>query len=308
MIGRQRLESGAADRKRPRPLQHFLLTNFNVRLGWRKDARGAPVLTEEWMEHRWPLFETFCLPSVRGQSLQRFQWLVRLDASTADHHRQRFQWLIAGMPNVIPLWGGESFRTAIDRLLDPPTELVLTTRLDNDDALHRDALARVQGSVSDFVPEFLNFPNGYRFVRADGQLYGVRHASNPFLSLVERVSRGPATRALRRSLPAPVLDRLDRVDGSRRLQAIGGPVHEVVRTALRAVLGTPLLTVRCIDHNRATDVAPVRQLGGEPAWVQVSHERNLDPTEGSGQQSPTEELAAAFNIRLPVGFTHGGRG
>ena len=104
------------------------------------------------------------------------------------------------------------------------------------------------------------------------------------------------------------LDLLGRVDASRRLQSTWGPLHRAFRTLLRAVLGAPLLTVRCVDHNHAADVAPVRQLGGEPAWLQVVHERNRDSAGGSGQPCRAEGLEAAFGIRLPVGPARGAGG
>ena len=60
--------------------QHFLLTNFNVRLPkFSQDGNGLSVLTEEWLEHRLMLFERFCLPSVLGQTNLGFTWLVRYD-------------------------------------------------------------------------------------------------------------------------------------------------------------------------------------------------------------------------------------
>ena len=96
------------------------------------------------MEHRWRLFEAFCLPSVQCQTAARFRWLVRFDPATPEAHRQRFRRLTAGMTNVSPLWRAEPFSAAIGALLDPSAELLLTTRLDNDDALHRTAMARIR--------------------------------------------------------------------------------------------------------------------------------------------------------------------
>ena len=46
-------------------LQHFILTRFNILL-WRKDKSGSPVRSREWLEHRFSLFERFCLPSLMG--------------------------------------------------------------------------------------------------------------------------------------------------------------------------------------------------------------------------------------------------
>ena len=93
------------------------------------------------------------------------------------------------MTNVSPLWRAEPFSAAIGALLDPSAELLLTTRLDNDDALDRTAMAGIRAAVGDVVPEFLNFPEGFGLILTEGQPRIVRytHRGDPFLSLVERV-------------------------------------------------------------------------------------------------------------------------
>jgi hypothetical protein len=280
-------------------LEHFVLTNFNVRLGWSRDVHGVPVLTEAWMEQRWELFETFCLPSIRAQTSQRFRWLIRFDPSTPSHHRDRFRRLTADLPNVVPLWRAESFRAAICRCLDYSTDVVLTTRLDNDDALRREALAWVQAAVGTAYPEFINFTNGCRLVRADGRLVRASHPSNPFLSLAERMPATGVARRVWRVLPMRVLDVLVRADPSPRLQAVAGPLRPVVRRLLRLLLGPPLLTARCINHNHARKVAAVRQVSGEPAWLQVVHERNAQLRAGSGRPCPSRDLEVMFGLRWP---------
>lgn len=47
-------------------LQHFLLTRFNLLL-WRQDKEGGKVRTTKWLEHRFLLFEKYCLPSIKNK-------------------------------------------------------------------------------------------------------------------------------------------------------------------------------------------------------------------------------------------------
>jgi hypothetical protein len=303
--------SGAGVRPAPDPvtvpdgLPHFLLTNFNVRRGWTRDVHGTAVLTEEWLEHRWQLFETFCLPSVRGQSRQRFHWLVRFDPATPERHRERFRRLTGDMPNVTPLWHAEPFSATILRLLDRSAARLLTTRLDNDDALHRDALPRVQDAVGATCPEFLNLTNGYRLVRPEGRLVRMAHASNPFLSLVEPV---PA-RWVGRTPPVALLALAAWLERSRPVRRLARLLPRAFRARRGLLLRRPLLTVRCISHNHAAEIAPVRQLGGAPAWLQVVHERNARATAGSWSTgigpAGSVECLSAFGVRLPGGADAG---
>ena len=61
---------------------HFILTRFNVKKMWSQDKRGNKVLTDEWLSHRFKLFENYCLPSIVNQENKNFIWLVYFDQDT----------------------------------------------------------------------------------------------------------------------------------------------------------------------------------------------------------------------------------
>ena len=71
-----------------RLLQHFILTRFNLLL-WNKDKEGNKVRTMEWLEHRFALFENYCLPSIKNQTCQEFVWIVLFDSTTPDIFKNR---------------------------------------------------------------------------------------------------------------------------------------------------------------------------------------------------------------------------
>ena len=225
---------------------HFILTNFNVPLpGFDRDRDGQPVRTAEWLEHRLDLFERFCLPSVMGQTCQRFTWLVRYDDAAPGAHGRLDRYAGYGNLRIVP--AELRFRTFIPSMLPRGTQYVVTTRLDNDDALHCQAIADIQAAIKPQEAEFLNFPFGYTYSVPDNRFGLNERHSNAFISLVERVT-------------------------DRRLR-----------------------TARCINHNRAAEVARVRQLDTQPRWVQVIHERNLDNSL-QGTETTLQGVERAFNI------------
>jgi hypothetical protein len=65
---------------------------------------------------------------------------------------------------------------------------LITTRIDNDDAIAVDHLKNVQAKFQHQNREFVEFPLGIQSFR--GHLYSVYWPSNPFLSLIERVRDG----------------------------------------------------------------------------------------------------------------------
>lgn len=165
-------------------MQHFVLTRFNIA----SPGREAPIRnTPGWLTRRFELFETYCLPSMAGQDVQDFCWLIYFDEQTPEQFRQR----IRAAQAIVPFHAVyvETFRASlaahdIAARLDPSSTRVLTTRLDNDDAVSHDFLARIRNAAAT-LPDgtMLNFSEGVALRK--GRLYSARDESNPFTSLIE---------------------------------------------------------------------------------------------------------------------------
>lgn len=160
--------------------EHFLLTRFNVRLNW---AKREP--TQDWLRRRIELFERFCLPSVRGQSVQDFRWLVFFDPQSPRFLKERIErW--RKYPNFRPYFTDAFNSNLVSQAVSEQSaaEFVITSRLDNDDAISRDFIERVQENFNGQELEFINFLFGYSFKR--GRVYRVKFTSNSFISLIEK--------------------------------------------------------------------------------------------------------------------------
>jgi Putative rhamnosyl transferase len=158
---------------------HLVLTRFNVR--WLIGPHDT-----DWLAHRFDLFDRYCYPSVQGQTDQDFRWLVFFDEETPEPFRSRID-RYAEWPVFTPVFIGrpssEIYDGAIAAHAGTADQLV-TTRLDNDDAIARDFVARVRSAVRPGVREFLNLPAGYVWHR--GRLYRHQHRANAFITLAER--------------------------------------------------------------------------------------------------------------------------
>ncbi|HET6953716.1 MAG TPA: glycosyltransferase [Acidimicrobiales bacterium] len=157
---------------------HLVLTRFNVR--WIIGPHDT-----DWLAHRFDLFDRYCFPSVHGQTSHDFRWLVFFDEDTPEPFRSRIA-DYARWPVFTPVFIGrpssEVYDGAIAAHLDGADHLI-TTRLDNDDAIGRDFVARVRTAARPGPREFLNLPVGY--VWHKGRLYRHEHPSNAFISLAE---------------------------------------------------------------------------------------------------------------------------
>ncbi|MBN1950330.1 MAG: hypothetical protein JW801_03950 [Bacteroidales bacterium] len=174
--------------------QHFLITRFNLRTHtWDTDKNSQKLRTEEWMEHRIKYFEKFCMPSVIDQSVKNFIWLVYFDTDTSPPYRVLARTWEQSFPNlrVHFIDGFECLPSSLVEDIDQytPAECshVITTRLDNDDCLHQDALKTIQQQFAgqDFM--LIDLVNGYRLQIEPGIKLGrIYKEWSPFLSLIER--------------------------------------------------------------------------------------------------------------------------
>jgi hypothetical protein len=169
-------------------IQHFLLTNFDVLVSERRDGMRNLVRTEEWYEERFVLFETFCLPSVAAQTTSDFTWLIRHGRNTPPEWLRRLRRAREHVDCEL-VHEGETSAGAVGARLAPSAKRVVTTRLDNDDAIRRDFLEAVRAAAGP-APEFLNLPYGYRVDFPFGDIRRHCDLSNMFLSLVEDPAAG----------------------------------------------------------------------------------------------------------------------
>lgn len=165
----------------PRWFEHFVLTRFNPALPG--DARG---LDPDWLSHRMQLFERVCIPSLVRQTCQDFTWLVFCDRRTPPVTSLRLRALARdGHFEVVWCDGAFDDRTAAVAVEERVSDVthVLTTRLDNDDALAPDFVANLQQRLVPHDRCFVNFPYGLQL--AGGQTYARVYLGSPFLSLLE---------------------------------------------------------------------------------------------------------------------------
>ena len=125
-------------------VQHFLITRFNLKLKeWKTTKQGESVLSETWLTNRFELFKTYCLPSVKQQTNQNFKWLVCFDSETPDVFKAAINQMAASYSNFQPLYidgftdALEAITKTITSYLSASDTHIITTRLDNDDAVHK---------------------------------------------------------------------------------------------------------------------------------------------------------------------------
>lgn len=128
-------------------ISHVLLTRFNL------PTPGVESLIrakDGWLRDRQALFERYCLPSVKYQSEPNFDWIIYFDIESPEWLKRRIAELSAD-GTFVPL-----FRQAVPhaQLVQDVEEVVgrragvlLTTNLDNDDAISTDFVARLQAAV-----------------------------------------------------------------------------------------------------------------------------------------------------------------
>jgi hypothetical protein len=174
---------------------HYLVTRFNVPFsGPAPEFFSGMTLSPEWMARRIRLFSDYCAPSVAGQTSMAFTWLIYLDPETDRTDIVRVR---AAIPANVRV----EFRYVSDyaMLLEDlraysracGTEYVITSRLDNDDAIGREFIERVQAAFQPSHGVILNFLGGLYYDPSARLLTHHRHKlRNSFTSLGERLAPG----------------------------------------------------------------------------------------------------------------------
>lgn len=176
--------------------QHVLITRFNLRLEeWNTTKHGDAILSEKWLAHRFELFETYCLPSVKQQTNQNFIWLVCFDTQTPLAFQQRISELSIAYPNFKPIYINgnlhfhEAIKKSINSFLKENNTHIITTRLDNDDAIHKDFISSIQKAFQPKDGLVIDLVKGFQLIKKkspkDDAIRQMNSEFNPFVSVIE---------------------------------------------------------------------------------------------------------------------------
>jgi hypothetical protein len=119
---------------------------------------GIGVYDETWYDYRMSLFEAITVPCMKAQTSRDFDWLIVVDKQMPPLARQRLDAAIAGVPRaeVLSVEFKSDFRKAIvdwgkDAARLAGREYILSSRLDDDDALRVDFFERLRFEADDFL-------------------------------------------------------------------------------------------------------------------------------------------------------------
>ena len=175
-------------------IKHVFLTRFNVPSPGRElHLRSQPG----WLADRFRLFRDYCLPSVAQQTETDFDWVIFFDRETPAEFKQAIVDLqkvfpfhaeftdLFMMPEIIP--------AVLPRYAD--CDWLLTTRLDSDDILAVDHVARLREAARAGTAQVFNFPNG--------AILSAAGAAPRLYRIVDRKIPSPRSWSRWRSMPGP---------------------------------------------------------------------------------------------------------
>ncbi|MDT0687444.1 glycosyltransferase [Autumnicola psychrophila] len=177
-------------------MKHFLCTRFNLRNeNWVRTKKGEVVLTPEWLSQRYKIFMDYCVPSVINQTNRNFTWLIFFDIHTPQDFKNSINNFASDTKAFQPLYidGVKNLQSALKNhiigSIDEWDSSVITSRLDNDDALHKDFIDTIQNLAQGQKRVIIDVIRGYQ-MNTGKQPFEIRkHFKyyNPFISLVESV-------------------------------------------------------------------------------------------------------------------------
>ena len=124
-------------------IAHFVVTRYNLSLYTDKSIRDKIGCDpDEWMARRLGLFTRFTVPSLKHQTCQDFKWLVFIDRNTPAPLIHQIEDVAPDNMHILPFRGGQN--QMLQKEIQTAESIVITSRIDNDDAWHKDYVATIQ--------------------------------------------------------------------------------------------------------------------------------------------------------------------
>lgn len=166
---------------------HYLITRFNIKVsGAGPEVLNSAGANEEWFQTRMMLFKSFCAPSVLGQISKNFKWLIYFDPSTSLEEIAYMLHSRVPVEFILTKDYHSMVQDIIHRIREAPTPYVITSRMDNDDAISSIFIQSIQQAFIPVDKTIINANSGYVYDSAHRLLtrWNKRY-KNQFLSIIE---------------------------------------------------------------------------------------------------------------------------
>jgi len=176
--------------------KHYIMIRMNLYL-YRTQTKH-PGKADAWMADRMQKFANITVPSLRGQTCQDFEIVCLWDSKTPKKTLTRAEKILKGLQYQFIIVetvgrfkekdGSVGWARAFSDIAKTECRRAVMTRLDNDDALARDAVKNIQECAQKvrggaFV---IDMPCGVMWDKGNDKAYLARHKrGSPFITLVE---------------------------------------------------------------------------------------------------------------------------
>lgn len=172
--------------------KHLIITRFNIKTSDSQDYR----LNIKYLKYRFELFEKYCLPSIKGQTCQLFSWLLLLDEQTPAYFKEKINSYKKQYNNINPIYlppcsNAKDIYVTICNRCAAKTDYLITTRIDNDDVLHKNYIQEIQEYFSSHhisEPTVISFSKGIQYYHNKDIALHINYPSNHFITLIEPTS------------------------------------------------------------------------------------------------------------------------
>ena len=131
-----------------------------------------------------------------NQSIKDFTWRVIFDVETSEKFHEKINSYVEELPFFIPLFLNpnnslKELKDFIYNRLAPTDTHLITTRVDNDDSVHKDFILETQKIFNHQNDLFIRFCYGYQWIIAKSILLKYFEVdSNHFITRIEKIENG----------------------------------------------------------------------------------------------------------------------
>lgn len=177
---------------------HYVITRFNIKQSFGCKPRKPEEnfmqknLDEKYLSNRFTIFENYTLPSLQNQTNKNFKWLLLFHKNTPEKFKQMLYKWEQIMPQIQPVfleedekWNITTYRKKNNQEQE---DFYITSRIDNDDAYHKEYIEKIQNYVqaNPVSPCILTFPKGMQYSVETKKLYQYPYEANHFTTMLSK--------------------------------------------------------------------------------------------------------------------------